>query len=246
MFFFKRKKIVVDAFTKIAGIADLHPIKPSTNFLPDWWKSLPSSYPEKDQQGITVQRSTLKRCDGFTQFYKNGFVIPLWIDTTIKTTADGRWAYRLASNDTETAIDSHPRMEFGPEFNNFIHLKFHSPWLLTEKTGCQFYFAPLFWNQISTIGTYHIPPGIVNYKHQSSTHINLLFPKVDNEITIPASTPMAHIVPLTEKEVEIRCHVISKEEHHKLYLKNYIGSFLGNYKKNKKYRQSEKKCPFGF
>lgn len=246
MFFFKKKKIVIDAFTKISGIQELHPIVPASKFLPDWWKNLPSSYNAQDNNTIVVQRPTLKRCDGFTQYYKTGFIIPMWIDVAIKTTANGQWAYRLASNDTETIIDSHSRNEFGNEFDDLLHLKLHSPWLLSEKTGCQFHFASPFWNNIKTLRNFYTPPGIVNYHHQSSTHINLLFPKEDNQITIAAGTPMVHIVPLTDRTVEVRCHVVSEKEHNQIYLKNYLGSFLGSYKKNKKSRNENKRCPFGF
>jgi hypothetical protein len=246
MFFFKKKKIVVDAFTKISGIKDLYPIAESSKFLPDWWRTMPSSYSETDQYGITVEHSTIKRCDGFTGFYRKGFIIPMWIDAAIKTTAQGQWAYRLASNDPETKIDAHSKPEFGEAFNNLIHLKIHSPWLLSEKTGCQFYFSSPFWNQIESLGRYHTPPGIVNYKHQSSTHINLLFPKKDNEMVISAGTPMIHIAPLTDKEVEFRCQLVSSEEFNQIYLKNYMGNFLGSYKKNKKLRESTGKCPMGF
>lgn len=246
LFFFKKKKIVVDAFTKISGVKDLYPIQESTKFLPEWWRSLPSSYSKTDQFGITVDHSTIKRCDGFTGFYKNGFVIPMWIDTIIKTTAQGQWAYRLASNDPDTVINSHEKLEFGEAFNNLIHLKIHSPWLLSEKSGCQFYFSSPFWNQIESLGTWYTPPGVVNYKHQSSTHINLLFPKQDTQLTISAGAPMVYMVPLTDKEVELKCHLVSAEEYNQIYLRNYMGSFLGSYKKNKKNREANSQCPMGF
>jgi hypothetical protein len=246
MFLFKKKKIVVDAFTKFTGIKELYPIEPAHIFLPQWWKNLPSSYDIQDNNGIKVARPTLKRCDGFTQNYKNGFIIPLWIDTTIKTTLDGKWAYRLASNDSETLIDCHPRNEFGNEFDKLIHLKLHSPWMLEEKKGCQFYFTSPFWNQISQLGEFFIPPGIVNYKHQYSTHINFLLPMADRQITLYSGMPLVHIIPLTDTDVEIKCHQISAQEHYQLYMKNYLGSFLGSYKKNKKLRNKTSKCPLGF
>jgi hypothetical protein len=51
---------------------------------------------------------------------------------------------------------------------------------------------------------------------------------------------------LTDKEVEFRCQLVSSEEFNQIYLKNYMGNFLGSYKKNKKLRESTGKCPMGF
>jgi hypothetical protein len=245
MFFFKKNKITVDAFTKISGICEMFPIRPAAEFLPQWWKNLPAQYSTQDQNGLDITRSTLKRCDGFTSLYRAGFVLPMWVDTIIKTTNDGKWAYRLASNDTQTMIDSHPSSEFGNSFNSWIHMKIHSPWLLKEKSGCRFHYSAPIWNQIESLDNYYTPPGIINFQHQFSTHINLLFPKKDTQLTISAGTPMAHIVPLTDTTVEIKCHAVTTEEYNQIYLKNYVGSFLGSYKKNKKNRVAAGKCPMG-
>jgi len=246
MFFFKKKKIVVDAFTKISGINDLFPIEPSKKFLPRWWKNISPFYTVNELNDVAINRSTIKQCDGIRQFYNHGFIIPAWIDMIIKTDKDGNWGCKLASNDTDTRIDSHNRLEFGTEFNDFIHVKIQSPWLLKEKTGCKFYYTSPFWNQITHLGNFYTPPGIVNYKDQSSTQLNLFFPVKDNAVTVNAGMPLVHLIPLTEYDVEIRCHAVTSEEYDQIYLKNYVSSFFGNYKKNKKFRESAGKCPIGF
>ena len=53
---------------------------------------------------------------------------------------------------------------------------------------------------------------------------------------------MIHLIPLTEKKVILKKHLISNKEYEDRFL-NYVDtSFTGKYSKRRIY----KKCPFGF
>lgn len=244
-FFFKKKKIVVDAFTKISGIHDLFPITESLKHIPQWWKDIPSTYIDTDENGLSMERSTIKKCDGLLDCYKTGFIIPLWTDVAIKTNSMGQWMAKMPSNESDTFAMSHNENELSRPLKDYINIKLFSPWLLTEKTGCNFYFSSALWNHLEFLEKFHIPPAVVNFKYQTSTNINTLFLKKDQDLTIYAGTPMIHIIPLTDSNVEIKCHTITREEYENLYLKTYNSSFTGKYRKNKKIRK-QNKCPIGF
>ena len=245
MFLFKKTKLVVDAFTKVPGMEQFYPIDSAKKFFPDWWKQLPKTHIWKDPNGVDLEQSTLKRCDGFVELYKNGIVIPLWSDISMRTGSDGLWAFRSSQKDT--ILQSHNKNQFGDEFDNHIHVKILSPWFLSEKTGCKFYFAPATWNLTSYYNDFIVPPGIVDFKYQGGVHVNTFFHKVDKQILLKAGTPLVHLIPLSDKEVIVKCHTLSQDEYSKrVETEAYPAKFTSNYKTKKKIIDSKSKCPFGF
>jgi hypothetical protein len=239
MFFFKRSKVVVDCFTLNYGIEKLFPIQETNNFYPEWWKSLPKSYEKPNQWGLGIPQPTMKGCIGFINLYTHGFVLPLWTDLLMQTTKDS-WLYEFAApND----IVSHDEQQFGEPINNYHHIKITSPWFLVEKSGINFMWTVPTFNNIENLGSYHILPGIMDYKYNIGTNINMLLPKTDNKILLKAGHPMAHIVPITDKAVELRTHVITQQELNKIEVRIYDSSFTKRYNVNK--RILERKCPFG-
>lgn len=245
MFFFKKSEIILDAFTSHAGVYEHFPVQQSTNLLPNWWRSLPKTL-ETVKYGIFHNQSTMKKCDGFLDLYKNSFMIPNFSDVIIQTYDDGRWD-AIYSADNMPQMISHTREQYGPEFDNHIHIKVDTPWVFKESTGINFYFGDPFWNRIKTLNKYSVCSGVVNYKYQCNTSVNMLLPKQENRIEIAAGEPMAVIIPLTEKKVVVKTHLVDISEIEKMYQRHYVSSFMGKYKMQKKSFQSkEKKCPFGF
>lgn len=241
MFLFKRKKIVVDAFIASKPIYDLFPLEKSSSFYPDWWKNLPSSFEAISQNSPTVEYPTIKRCDGFLSLYKSGFVLPLWSDLIIETDQDDSWRY--VSSDSQLTITTHDRIAYGDEFKNHMHFKIMSPWVVTEKTGVNFIITNSWWNNVNQ--PIVVPNGVLEYKYQSACHVNFFVPKQRQRISLSAGTPIAQLIPLSEHDVEIKCHLIGNEEYDKMYSVGvYQNSFMSKYRKRKKIMQAKGICPF--
>lgn len=240
MFFFKRKKVVVDAFTYNSAVHQFSPIVKSTNFLPDWWKNLPSTYNAVSHNGIMSSQGTLKRCDGFTEMYRNTFMIPLWSDLIIETFDNANFSW-LFSASAGTEIVSHSRDQYGDAFNKFIHLKIGVPWALKEKTGVNFYVSQPIWNHITSLSDIVIPSGIINFKDQCTANVNMFVPVKNNRFEIACHTPLATLVPMTEQDVEIKCHLIDYTEFQKI---DNISAFNLKFKGGYKLKQKIAQCPF--
>ena len=247
-FFFKRPKIVVDAFTHKELITQLFPVEKSVNSLPEWWKDLPGGFtnPEWPQTEI----STVKRCRGIIDLYRQSFTIPLWSDLALdldSSTGEKKWRYNFA--DKETPAVPHSTIEFdgANTFKDYQHLKIVSPWFLREKSGVTFLMSQHTWNLSKYLSTFTVLPGVMDFKYQHSININTFFAYKDTKssILIPAGTPMAHLTPLTEKEVEIKCHTIDTVKFNTML---NIPTFNNNYKKTRAMavERESKKCPFGF
>ena len=244
--FNRRSNITVDAFTSNAGIYEFFSIQSANNFLPNWWKQLPPTYTTVSEFGISVDRSTLKRCDGLAELYKHGAIIPMWSDLAIRTFEDGNWAYQYSADDSPP-IQTSNNQQLGSEFNNSIHMKIISPWLVREGKGIKFLQIQPYWNNIRQLSKFTLPIGTVDFKYQNSTTINLISPRVDDAFTLHAGTPVVHLIPLSENNLTVKCHLLSKDEYETIRLKcAYSFSFQGRYKKVKRHVDVQSKCPFGF
>ena len=231
-FFFKPKKLSVDAFTCHPGVYEYFKIDQSKNFLPSWWKSMPPTFEVASEYGLKFKQSTIKRCDGLSAIFKTGIMLPLWCDVILES-SEGGWRYQYSAPDGGV-IDTHSTEQLGPEFNNYHHIKILSPWSLVEKTGVDFLMISPMWNQIPLLNSMHQLPGVMNFKTQVATHVNALLPKTDCRVELEAGSPIAQLIPLSDAEVVVHQHLLSLQEYDMKFSKfGYQSSFLGKYKKRK-------------
>jgi hypothetical protein len=233
-FFTRKKRVVLDTFTNNSAVYEFFKIDRAKSFTPQWWKTTPSTTTQQNKFGLEFKEPTIRRCDGILSLYQQGLVLPLWSDLIIETTSAGHFRYQYSANET-LPIDLHDASPLGPAFNNYIRFKLHSPWLIEEKSGVNFYLSAPTWNTIDTISSFHILPGVLNFKDQCSTHVNGLILKQDQRLEFSCSQAMAHMIPLDNVDIDLRHHLISTKEFEQRVLKfSYQSSFLGKYKKTKK------------
>jgi hypothetical protein len=92
-----------------------------------------------------------------------------------------------------------------------------------------------------------MPPGTLDFKYQNATNINLFlkYAKEAQEFIISAGTPLYHIIPLSEREVELSVHMLSNEEYQNMVSKHTRISFTNKYFKIKNILKNKaKSCPF--
>ena len=240
LFKFPQKKIVLDCFTYDENIITTAPIVPAIKLIPDWWKTLPDG---NIQNGNFYPHATMKNCVGMVDYYKKSFVIPLWSEMAISINSNG--TYRWQFSDNTTAADTHDLQSQATGFlNNFGHIKIVSPWHIKSKENIHWVWSQptySFPNEQEFI----LPPAIVDYFYQSTTHINMLF-SVDKTrlINIPHGQPMIHITPMTEKKIEIVRHLVSKDEYDRKKERNARISFVKKYAIKVKRIKQFNDCPF--
>jgi hypothetical protein len=241
MFFFcKPSKVLVDCFTSDVSAHTLYPIDYSHKYFPDWWKQL-SNRDEHNGTYTDIQIPTIKRCQGILDLYKEGFILPLWSDVVFEPRGIEGYAFQFA--DRKSQIMVHPEVQYGSFFKNYYHGKIFSPWSLIEKTGLKFKVSSCTWSLLNLTNDFNLLDGILDFKYQNGTNINFfLNNNIKNQVLLEAGTPMLHIVPLTEKRLEIKRHLIDDAEYIKMFaLNNATPKFSGNYTEKKKVNA---KCPF--
>jgi hypothetical protein len=236
MFWKKKKKVVIDAFTD-NDIVATHPIEESSKNLPNWYKKLKPTL-EVNGEGHTLKIPTFKRCDGVSDLIRNSFTISMWADLSLAVDSDGRYNWKYPSNQYNFGVDQHPEFLMDSAFSPMVHTKVMSPWLLRETKGINFYQTQAFYSFNEFGGDILIPPGVVNYKYQQATHINM-FVSRNKTYMLKAGQPMMYLVPMTEDKVEVKTHVISTAEYKRILNMSAGNKFLGSYKNLK----SKGLCP---
>lgn len=236
LIFSKRKKIVVDAFTDHPGAFEYFPIQRASKFLPTWWKKLSPNRETNFGPGLDIKGPTIKRCEGIIGQYKAGFIIPLWAELALATDGNDGYSFVWSNPWTrDNSITQHTHADFAGYSPGHIHIKIASPWLLKEKTGVNFIWSQPSWNIVEQIFKFHVLPGVVEYKQNNATHINMFLRNQEGRIDLQAGTPMVHLSPMTDKEIIVRPHLLNELEFEVLRKRSmFISSFSGSYRKLKK------------
>lgn len=225
LFFIKPSTVNLDCFTSNIAVYEMAKIEPAIKFTPNWWRSLPNSYPSVWGEHPYFRDGTLKKCSGFLDLYKSGFILPMWCDLAIDVGPIGTDEFRYQYSNFESSAAVHPSGQRGAFCNeqNYQHLKLTSPWHLVCKNNINWIFMDVVWNDIN-LSPYRVLTGVVNYKFIDGTHINIILKREEKtkHVFIPYKTPLVHLIPMTEKKVKIKTHLVDSYELEKKKTKSKI------------------------
>lgn len=262
MFWFKKKKLIVDCFTYDEAAFKVYPVRKALPFYPDVIKKMPATVSLQDNQtGIDVPLATIKQCSGISGLYKYGAIIPLWTDYICqphKALVEKKSAFGLTAGNKQPV--EHPRAQYPGLFDNFVNVKITGVWNFVEPSGTKFIVMPAVYNLNNFNNNFIVPPALSYFDIQSQCNLQLFVRKDSPDFTILAGTPILQLIPLvdTDREVEYRKHLVGVEEFTKKgeipWNMPEVGVGVRNmrYKKmmeeNKQMDKIEKKskCPFGF
>ena len=237
-FFHRSKEIVVDCFTTDAMAHEYSPMVRGSKMFPSWWKKLPTN--DVNNKDFDPSKRNMKKCYGFLELYKRSLILPCWADLHFKVTQNEGYFWNKTSGPPP---EEHSSSQYEGGFNNYYHSKLSSPWFIKEKTGTHFLFTAASWNLENY--EFIVPPGIVEYRINHATNVNILFPKKKENYSffIPIGKPLVHIIPLQEKiKFKVHNHLISHEEMMKMALPRSFGGIFPLME----IKDKKSKCPFGF
>lgn len=246
IFLFKKRKLVLDLFTNRQTIYDAAKPKMAATFYPDWWKEMKNEIPIGNE---LFPVATMRRCMGFVDHYKYGFIIPMWSDLRIELGPIGNPFFRAQCSDNITTLHEHPAILRGTYLpaTHYQHLKLHTPWAAKCKEDIYFKWEQPTWSYRNPNKSI-VLPGTIEYKYQYSMNANLMFVREAGKtlIEIPFQQPLVHVTPLTERDLELRYHLVGLEEYNKLMQGEKLSN-INRYRTYRRVRESEEsKCPFGF
>jgi len=226
--FFKKTEVVLDCFTYVSHAYDYAKIDYGKKYFPDWWKNTPKTVMYQNE----INTPTIKTCSGLIDFYTKGIVIPSWFEMELTLKNDGEKICAINSSFDVDFSSTHARIQF-EDFakHDGENLKFTSVWYFRTKENINFVMSQPTWSIRNVIPSMSMLPGVVNFRYQHHTEINylLLYDKKETTVSIPPLTPLAIYHPMTEKNIKIKNHLVSKDEWlrlvgvEKLILKKRIG-----------------------
>ena len=221
----KRRWIDVFCYTDDVNAYEYFPIRRAREFIPQWWKDIPNVYHDSEDQYKTLatRKPTMKRCPGIIEYYKKGFMIPLWTDIEIivdKNINQNGWSTALGN---EGSVELHPDYQKGKFLSSgrWFHNKIPSPWKIETTQQLDFLYLQPHWSLNELNSDIMIPNGHISfYKYNHATNVQMFINKeTDRIVNIKAGTPILHLVPLTEKNMKLhvqydenRCDILNKKE----------------------------------
>lgn len=261
MFWFKKKKVVIDCFTYDDAAFNLYPIRKAMPYYPDTLKQMPMAASTVDTStNIQFTMPTMKACTGITGLYKHGAILPFWTDYVCqpkRAIFEKKSKLGLADGHAQRGLVEHQRIQFPGMFEDYVNVKFSGVWQIKEPTGLDVLLIPTTYNLNNYNYNFLIPPAMSYYDLQTQLNLQMFVRADSPDFTLYAGTPMVHLIPITEREVEWKKHLVTHEEWIKIQGKIPL-SFpqLGGSKHiryNKLVRQQQEmdameapKCPFGF
>lgn len=189
------KKII---FTKTMDVADIYSPKPSSTFLPEWYKKTQTYMDNKKAIDISnSNHGTIKKCIPVFDALTSGYIIPTYCDLYITKDENGEIIYMPAvSNPNNPTINFHPVIQapYHPKMNQHPYPKWTNPWAIKTPKG----YSSLFIPPVHGGNNYFsVAEGIVDTDIYT-TPVN--FPFVLNDVSfegvIPAGTPMVQVIPI--------------------------------------------------
>jgi len=254
--FFKKKKIILNCYTYNQQTYDFFPISKSTKHLPSWWKQMGPTF---NTPARFTGWPTIKSCHSVNAFLKRGVTIPLWTDALLgvaKVDTPAGPQHRIITefgDQVQTKCGVHGSMQMSQEFlpeHNYTHLKLETPWLFESDDDTEWLWTHPVYNN-NELDQFTTLPGIIEFKYNHVVNINLTMRKEWNGepllLNLEAGKPMVNLIPMSNRQVEVRNHLVSKDEWNEIKDRNTHIFFRGNYNKFVKLnKEKETKCPFGF
>lgn len=240
--------IYLDCYTSNPNAYKAARISSASNYLPPWWKRLLPAVDRpmrEDVPNFNHPAPTMRGCVGFIDLFKKSFCMPMWSDLVVHVEPAMEEGYAWKFADNFSSLSHHGAFQRGdfmpPE--HFQHIKLDSPWNLHCDEGINFLFFDPFWPSYEGEETIIIPPGVLNFKHQMGTNVNMFIRKLPDQarnVEIKFNTPFVFLMPLTERKVILRHHLVSKE-----YLRMQVDrpqpAFRSSYLKAKKAKAETEK-----
>ena len=209
MFFKKEKKIVLDCYTSNASAYNYFPIVETKKTFPRWLQKLQAPYFKSPED----HKENVKSCPAFVDYFRLGLVFPLWSDLWLEVGEIGSDLYRWQYSDFVSHMEFHPNKQYGLDKKEYQHFKLISPWVFSCSEDIKFFWSEPSWRFGDFPETVEILNGVMSFKTNAITNINMMVKrtKEPQKFLIKANTPLTHLIPLTDKKVELRVHLVNDE-----------------------------------
>ena len=209
MFWKKKENNEIVFWCDLKGLPDIVPIKESKHFVPEWFKKTPP-FPLGSNESTAMP--TVKRCPGFIDFFKMGYVLPAWCDFHLEITEDGATPKTPGDAFPVTYHAPHQFSDYLPEhIKQKVKLVFKPgcPWRVRARKGIKLLELPMIHHYNPD---FYAAAGLLNPYLYHEINPILLFTKT-GEFLIKRGTPLAMLIPIETEEYNLIIRESTKEDY---------------------------------
>ena len=237
MFWKKKKNNKIIFWSELKGLPDIVPIRESKHFIPEWFKKAPA-FPAGSNELLDLP--TVKRCPGFIDFFKMGYVLPSWCDFHLEIGENG---CRVKTPQDAFPANFHSPSQFIdhlPEHakkNTKLAFKPSCPWRAKTPKGVKMLELPML---------HHHNPDFYTVGGLRDTHIYHELNSIwifmrTGEFFIKRGTPLSMLIPIRTEKFDVVIREQTEEDDDALGKQVYAISSVFN-SKMRKYEKIEE-CP---
>ena len=234
---------IISMVEGLSAMEDTLP-KPSNKYLPNWWKQtklIPTSVSSK-----TLIVGNVKNCPSFPDYFSQGFVIPMWVDSILRyEESDNQYLWRVADDRFKWSVHSQHQFIDDVDFRyqnkkGLFVFKTECPWKIITPPGYSVCQLPIFYDFDAE---FSVLPGIVDTDVHHTVNQQVIVYSSNKDILIKKGTPLAQYVVFKRDDYKIAIRDANKKDLKKikeselLISREFMGS--GQYIKNRKQRQSK-------
>lgn len=159
----------------------------------------------KNIENLRWPARTLKQCPAFFYSKKFGFLIRSPYSIRITLRPDRQVKVELP-DDGPPPVTPHESIQHLPFLSNRVILKIEPEFGIREKTGVPCFYRGAWQMNKSIYSDFVVPSGYIDFKYNNTTNIFIALPVPEHGekvVTIRAGDPMVHIIPLTEREINL-------------------------------------------
>jgi hypothetical protein len=210
MFLFKKSKLVLDLIISEENIQtyNLFPAIETRRIIPSWFKTCPKS--AFDWNEFAPNR-TVKGCPGIINYFNSGFVTPLWSDVNIRTNPE-RIEWYSAKGDPNFFQYHESLMQSPGFYNNQFIVNTKNPWVV-RKTKQNIKIISVFAQYYHPkILPYTLMQGIIDTEMNKDLNFFMAFSKTNAAYELKAGDIFIQYIPLSDKKLVVKNHIVSKQE----------------------------------
>jgi len=242
---YMREQPKISFVSTVPGLENIEEARhrPAKEFMPSWWKHMPTIDPDTGS-------GTVKVCPAIPDFFNDGYIMPMWADTTIKYDKESdQWSTFCGSSGqdfdwsihTNNQAINHATFKTFGQAANFI-FKAVSPWKIITPKGWSVYQLPVFYHFDND---FSVMPGTRDTDIYHNVNAQVLYFGDGKEVTIKQGQPFAQFIPFKRSAIDADVRYQTAEdqkifETEKLrYSSVFANPVRGIYRKMQKRRDKE-------
>jgi hypothetical protein len=212
------KKNTIQFVSTIPGLDKIDEClpRPAKHFIPEWFKNTPITHKSVDDSGQINILNTVKICPSFPDYFSQGYIVPMWMDSIIKYDSS-KDQYLYSGSNLVPNWDVHPNNQFlsyAKQANhqgssaNFV-FKANCPWRIITPPGYSVLQLPLFYNFEND---FSVLPGIVDTDIHHEINQQVLYHKNNEDVFIKRGQPFVMYVPFKREKYDYVVRSLTKED----------------------------------